>query len=285
MKPKDSQQAPDGFLSGSERDFLTALRSCQSIHSVAKSTGLSPRIVAGAIRSMRLVLAVNDGPVDDFLNLVETWDADGLEGFLFPEKTSPEADPRDDYVRSIGETKGDGGAIPRDETSLKKRKIIDAIERDWSPREIHDLGASLIHLADALDQNWSAEAVQSSFHWPSAARQIERNALELAKKALLIKRQLTMRKKYLPEAMLGEPTWNMLLELFCQFAGGARVSTKSLCIAAECPESTALRHIERLEEAGLIRRFRSQMDARVTLAELTKQGVVSVGRVLERFSI
>jgi DNA-binding MarR family transcriptional regulator len=94
-----------------------------------------------------------------------------------------------------------------------------------------------------------------------------------------------MRNKYLPDAMLGEPTWNMLLELFCQFAGGASMSTKSLCIAAECPESTALRHIDRLEESGLIRRFRSPADGRVTLADLTKRGVVGIGRVLERVSI
>ncbi len=272
------------MFNDNEMEFLAALRSCQSVHGVAQSTGLSPRIVAGAIRSMRIILAVNDGPADDFISLVESWDGDGLEGFLLTEKTSQQSGSQDDYVRSVAELSGEG-ATARDEARLKKQRVIDTIERDWSAQEILDLGASLIRLADALDQDWNAEAVQFSFPWPSAARQIERNALELAKKAVLIKKQIAMRKKYLPEALLGEPTWNMLLELFCQFAGGARVSTKSLCIAAECPESTALRHIERLEEAGLIRRFRSQTDARVTLAELTKQGVVGVGRVLERISI
>lgn len=285
MDSTNHQAVADGVVKGSERDFLEALSSCRSIHDVAQSTGLSSRIVVAAVRSIRILVHANDGAVDDFLTLVENWNADGIEGFLFPDQILPADEIVDDYVRWPDTVNDDEVARQDGSFVTKKQKVLDEIERDWSAQEMRDLGASLIRLADALDQNWNADAVQSSFHWPSAARQIERNSLELAKKATLIKRQLTMRKKYLPEAILGEPTWNMLLELFCQFAGGASVSTKSLCIAAECPESTALRQIDRLEEAGLIRRFRSRADGRVILAELTKRGVVGVGRVLERISI
>ncbi|PKP92195.1 MAG: hypothetical protein CVT75_08075 [Alphaproteobacteria bacterium HGW-Alphaproteobacteria-14] len=227
------------------------------------------------------MLQANDGNVDDFLSLVENWNPDGIEAFMFPDR----APSVDDYVREASATSKGKAANQPGDSARKKQNVLDEIERDWTPQEMRDLGASLMRLADALDQNWNPGALQSSFHWPSAARQIERNAIELAKKATLIKRQLNMRKKYLPEAMLVEPTWNMLLELFCQFAGGASVSTKSLSIAADCPESTALRHIDRLEEVGLIRRFRSKADGRVTLTELTKKGIVGVGRVLERISI
>ncbi len=271
----------DEFLQDGERDFLAVLRSCRSVHSAAQASGVSPRVVAGSLRSIRIMLSANDGEVDDFLSLVENWNPDGIEGFMFPDRASSV----DNYVLEAStDSEGETANQPSDSTR-KKQNVIDEIERDWSPQEMRDLGASLMRLADALDQNWNPDALQSSFHWPSAARQIERNAIELAKKATLIKRQLNMRKKYLPEAMLVEPTWNMLLELFCQFAGGASVSTKSLCIAADCPESTALRHIDRLEETGLVRRFRSKADGRVTLTELTKKGVVGVGRVLERISI
>jgi DNA-binding MarR family transcriptional regulator len=268
-----------------ERDFLAALSSCQSISTVAESTTLSPRIVAGALRSIRLILAANDGLADDFLTLIENWHPDGIEGFLLPEHPSPAPDAADTYVRSPDGLVDGGVASQQKNTTSKKNGLIAGIERDWSPQEMRDLGASLLRLADALDQEWNPEAVQSSYQWPSAARQIERNSLELAKKATLIKRQLMIRKQHLPDAFLGEPAWNMLLELFCQFAGSASVSTKSLCIAAECPESTALRHIERMEEAGLIRRFRSRADGRVTLVELTKRGIVGVGRVLERIAV
>lgn len=281
MGSTDSNTEGNALLHDRERDFLAVLQSCGSVHSVAQSSGVSPRVASCAIRSFRIILSSNDAAVDDFLSLVENWNADGLEGFLLCDSISPD----DDYVRELsGNSQGDV-ANQSGDLGRNKQNAIDEIERDWSPDEMRNLGASLLRLADALDQNWNPDAIQFSFHWTSAARQIEKNALELAKKATLIKRQLIMRKKYLPDAVLGEPEWNMLLELFCQFAGGASVSTKSLCIAAECPESTALRYIDRLEEVGLIRRFKSRADGRVTLAELTKSGVVGVGRVLERISV
>ncbi|AOL93928.1 DNA repair protein RadC [Porphyrobacter sp. LM 6] len=72
----------------------------------------------------------------------------------------------------------------------------------------------------------------------------------------------------------------MLIELFVQFAGGAKVSTKSLCIISGIPDTTALRLIDKLDEAGLIKRTSSQADKRVTLVELTREGVVAVGNAL-----
>ncbi len=84
--------------------------------------------------------------------------------------------------------------------------------------------------------------------------------------------------------IIGIPAWNMLLELFRQFAGGAKVSTKSLQLIAGCPETTALRIIDRLEQRGLVIRTQSAADRRVTFINLTREGVVTVGLVLERLS-
>lgn len=278
MGSNDRKVIKTDFLHENERDFLAALGSCRSIESVAKSSGVSTRVVAGALRSLRIMLQANDGAVDDFLELVENWNAAGLDGFLL----AGEASSDDDYVRQAAQQEA---PINHEPFARRKQAVIEEIERSWSSKDMRYLGAALIRLADALDQDWNPEHVQFTFNWPSMARKIEQNAVELANKARLIKGRLDMRKKYLPEAALGEPPWNILLELFCQFAEGASVSTKSLCIAAECPDSTALRHIERLEEVGLIRRSRSRSDLRVTLVELTEQGVVGVGRVLERFTV
>ncbi len=82
--------------------------------------------------------------------------------------------------------------------------------------------------------------------------------------------------------LVGISAWNMLLELFKQFAGKAKVSTKSLQIVANCPETTALRIIAKLEERGLVIRSHSDGDRRVTFVELTRDGVTRVGTVLER---
>lgn len=72
----------------------------------------------------------------------------------------------------------------------------------------------------------------------------------------------------------------MLLELFIQFAGGATVSTKSLCLASGLADTSALRMIDRLEAAGLLERSQSPVDKRITLVGLSKQGVTAVGMIL-----
>lgn len=93
----------------------------------------------------------------------------------------------------------------------------------------------------------------------------------------------TFREEVIGADLVGIPAWNMLLELFKQFAGGAKVSTKSLQIIARCPETTALRVIDRLEQRGLVMRSYTNDDKRVTFVSLTQDGVTKVGTILEHF--
>ncbi|QFT78742.1 hypothetical protein FIU90_14425 [Erythrobacter sp. THAF29] len=269
------------ILSDEERLLFRIMSGGGSLRAIKKSTGLSSKKVRAIVGSARLVLAANDTAVDDFLDMVNKWPVNDQDGLFFAQDKVSES--RAEYL--VRPTRDDTKVSDENDHLDRRQEIIAEIEREWSPFEMRDLGGSLIRLADALDQNWDPANVQAAFHWPSAAAQIERNSIELAKKATLLKRQNSMRKKFLPEAMLGEPTWNMLLELFCQFAGGAMVSSKSLCIAADCPETTAQRYIDRLEECGLVERAKSSTDRRVTMIKLTKKGVVGVGRVLERMLV
>lgn len=71
--------------------------------------------------------------------------------------------------------------------------------------------------------------------------------------------------------------------MFMQFAGGAKVSVTSLCIASDSPASTALRYIAQLEEAALVKRTASEFDKRVSFVELTDNGVLAVGCYLEKY--
>jgi len=145
---------------------------------------------------------------------------------------------------------------------------------------MRDLAGSLMKLADAIDQDWTPSMVRASYNWATKAGRIERNSIHLAKIAVRIREFGRRRERYLPPELLGEPCWQMLLELFIQFAGGAKVSTKSLCLISGCPDTTALRLADRLEEFGLLKRSPSQADKRVTLVELTRKGVLSVGSAL-----
>ena len=106
----------------------------------------------------------------------------------------------------------------------------------------------------------------------------------LAFSAAKEERRAKLREEMIGADLVGIPAWNMLLELFKQFAGQAKVSTKTLQIVANCPETTALRIIDKLEERGLVIRSHSDGDRRVTFVELTKDGVTRVGTVLERLS-
>jgi DNA-binding MarR family transcriptional regulator len=167
--------------------------------------------------------------------------------------------------------------------NIERQALLDGLAENWKPAQIREMGASLLRLADSLDQAWDDSSKRPMFRWPNALSRVERNALNLAMKAREIYQHRRRRNQFIPAQFLGEPSWDMMLELFMQFAGGAKVSTTSLCIASDVPSSTALRHIAQLEEAGLVKRSTSEFDKRVTFIELTDQGVLAVGRYLEEY--
>jgi DNA-binding MarR family transcriptional regulator len=82
--------------------------------------------------------------------------------------------------------------------------------------------------------------------------------------------------------VLGEPAWDMLLDLFQQWAEGVKISVSNLCIAAGVPQTTALRYITMLEDLGLVIREPSTEDKRVTFVSLTELGILSVGNFLDQ---
>lgn len=167
--------------------------------------------------------------------------------------------------------------------SPSRQEIIDRLADEWKPEAMRDLAAMLLRLADSIDQNWQPSNVRSLYRWPSSLSRIERNAANLAVMARVISTQRNRRRDYISHDLLGEPAWDMLLDLFVQYAGGARVSTTSLCIASQVPTSTALRYIGLLEETGYVSRSPSDADRRVTFVSLTELGVISMGNYLEKY--
>lgn len=95
---------------------------------------------------------------------------------------------------------------------------------------------------------------------------------KLATIASLLTRMRLRRSKFLPATLFAEPSWDMLLELFISQVRGTRVATTSLCIAANVPQATALRHIAQLEEHGLLSRFPAPEDKRLKLVRITATG-------------
>lgn len=204
----------------------------------------------GAARSG---LRGHDCPADDFVELAEGWEVEHGQSVV---------------AQSV---------VPTTNGTL------DLIAKQFSAGQMRQLGSSLLKLADELDDDWRPAEVTATHSWVSKAARFERNAGLLSRAAILEEQRAKMREDAIGADLLGMPAWNMLLELFKSFAGEAMVSTKSLQIIAGCPEKTALRIIHRLEQRGLVMRFQTNADKRVTFVSLTQDGVAKVGAILERF--
>jgi DNA-binding transcriptional ArsR family regulator len=200
---------------------------------------------------------------------------------------SGEADgtAHDAVEETQGSDTGQSSAGDRRRRQDDRRALLGSLSSSWRPRDIRELASSLLRLADSLEQAWVPPQGSSRplalFRWRDKLPRIERNAANLAVRAKVEYERRRCRKEHIPQALLGEPAWDMLLDLFMQYAGGAKVSTTSLCIASDSAPSTALRHIAQLEEAGLVTRNPSAHDRRITFVELTEQGVLAVGAWLE----
>lgn len=87
----------------------------------------------------------------------------------------------------------------------------------------------------------------------------------LAKK---VYRTRSKRKEFLDADLFGEPGWNMLIALYLAEAGGPRMTVSGLCAASQCPETTALRWLDKLVQLNLIERVKSPLDGRIFFVEL-----------------
>lgn len=80
------------------------------------------------------------------------------------------------------------------------------------------------------------------------------------------------RRHALPGELLGEPAWDILLELF---AHKAPQSMKAISIGTGVPLTSTLRWVGLLEREGLVNQFADPRDARRTLVELTETGIAA----------
>lgn len=80
--------------------------------------------------------------------------------------------------------------------------------------------------------------------------------------------------------LFGEPSWDMLLELYDAHLNGRRERVSALCVASGVPASTALRWIDHLEKEGWINRATDPNDLRRPYVELSGRGLDAMTKVL-----
>jgi predicted transcriptional regulator len=95
---------------------------------------------------------------------------------------------------------------------------------------------------------------------------------DVAGRARIYYAERRRREKHLPGKLFGEPAWDILLDLFICAGEGKPVFVSSACLAANVPQTTALRRIQILEEHGLVEREGDSGDNRRTIVRLTPEG-------------
>lgn len=80
--------------------------------------------------------------------------------------------------------------------------------------------------------------------------------------------------------VFGDAALMILLDLFVAEHERRRLPIKSVCIGSGVPQSTALRYIERLEGAGLIKRHANPADRRSAHIALTAEAGVKLHAIL-----
>lgn len=96
---------------------------------------------------------------------------------------------------------------------------------------------------------------------------------ELAVCAAELYRLRRRRERQFSRDLLGEPCWDMLLDLFANSVRNNPVSVTGACVASNVPTTTALRWLAILEERKLLERYPDPFDRRVVLIRLTEEGL------------
>lgn len=146
-----------------------------------------------------------------------------------------------------------------------------------TPIAVEDLSHSLRRAAS----RWTTLAQQfrlnsaSSFVVPTPPAQpasssvpMEPTSTDLQDLGMKIIKSRQSRHKFIDSSLLNEATWGIMLDLAVAGLKGERVATSSACAATQVPLSTALRHVNQMIAAGLIKRVGDTKDRRRTFLEL-----------------
>ena len=127
------------------------------------------------------------------------------------------------------------------------------------------LSQEVSRIATSLAQLSTEPTVLPPERVDSGRRKAEITAEEVD--AVIFRRR--QRGAYLPQDLLADPAWDMMLELLRAEVMQRRVSVSNLCAAAGVPATTALRWLKSLEERSLVIRHADPLDRRRVFVELT----------------
>jgi len=148
-------------------------------------------------------------------------------------------------------------------------KVSDQLSR---ADEIEVFAGQLLDYARGLRQK-SAGRGGTGLFWPESSASVIDTV-----EAIRNVRQI--RAKYLDRHLLGEPVWDMLLDLFKARLCGADVPVATLCQTIGEFEATSRRWIHVLVEAGLVEHVAPGAENRVPSVRLTEMGAMQMSDVV-----
>lgn len=110
------------------------------------------------------------------------------------------------------------------------------------------------------------------------------HATELRRRARNLLKLRRARDRLMDPRLFGEPSWDMLLELFVAHCDGKPVTVSALAQASGAPTTTGLRYILLLADAELVERRKATHDRRTILVSLTPKGEAMIETLIAGFS-
>lgn len=86
---------------------------------------------------------------------------------------------------------------------------------------------------------------------------------------------------FLPRDLLVDPAWDMMIDLFIAVATDERLYVKDLILMSGESAASAMRRIDRLQQAALLARHQDQTDHRRVHVRLTARGQSAMAAMLE----
>lgn len=168
--------------------------------------------------------------------------------------------------------------MPGNERTFAIRlKGLQYLMNHLSPEEVAHLLSSVSALSARMGTSFS-EALRHLIALaetadPRTEARAPRDRREFARRVLRVRQQ---RNAILGADSFRDPAWDMLLELFAAHESGRKLSVSSLCYASGVPLTTALRHVDRLEEHGLVTRRGDSSDQRRWFVKPTPKALAGV---------
>lgn len=140
----------------------------------------------------------------------------------------------------------------------------------YSPNQLRVIAQEMLVEADRLELHPRD---------PGATRDIDLVRLADAERARRRVRDLIM-----PPGILGEPAWDMLIELYRAHCKSPCVAARALASAAAVPSATAFRWFGVLEEEGLVTRIEEPGSADGPFVKLSSIGRMTIETILRSWS-